>query len=112
MTQLTLPEVLMPDAVLCDACEARERARIVTIIADSCGRMKVHSVWYERDVIQTGHASARIATSDGEWYRGLGPIGPESLEEARRIAARLGVELVVAHSLREVVEDWKEKSDG
>ena len=37
---------------------------------------------------------------------------PLSDEEARRIAARLGVELVVTHSLRDVVEGWKEKSDG
>lgn len=113
--QLDLPETLVEDVTLCDACEARERARIVTIIADACGQLEVISAWYEQATEseeRLGLVSLRLTTHWGGFSRGLGRLGPESLREARRIAGHLGLDLIAHEPLREMVAGWVGGSDG
>lgn len=68
--------------------------------------IRVHSVWYLQQTARQeveGRASVRLATSLGEFSRDV-EFSPEGLRTARLTARALGVDLVIAHDIREAIE--------
>jgi hypothetical protein len=72
--------------------------------------MRVERVWYsqrtlsdeERDTVHLV-----LKTGLGDFSSFLGPVGRSSFEYAERVAARLGVPLVVGSELQERVAAWR-----
>ncbi len=74
--------------------------------------IRVTALWYEQATrleVERGHVSARLTTEVGPLHMHLGSLGPETYREARRLAERLGAELVVAHDLRDAVAGWEQR---
>lgn len=68
--------------------------------------LRVVSVWYVQPHDHPiERAAIRIATNLGEFYRDTS-FDEAGLREARAVARGCGVDLVVAHDLRDWVEEW------
>lgn len=71
--------------------------------------LRVISVWYLQPTARhedLGKASVRIGTNLGEYYRDV-DFSPEGLRQAQLVARGCGVDLMIAHDLRDVVALWE-----
>ena len=68
--------------------------------------IRVLRVWYLQPTArheEIGKAAIRLATNLGEFYRDV-DFSPEGLRSARHTARALGVDLVIAHDIREAID--------
>lgn len=70
--------------------------------------LRVVSVWYLQTGadIRHGRASIRLGTNMGEFFHDTS-FDEAGLRQARSVARGCGVELVIAHDLRDVVVLWE-----